>query len=134
MDFESMLDNIYENLEQKQKKKLVLPKLEISNSTTNTYWKNVKKLLQTINRGPDHFVNYMNKEIGQTNWVSSSKSDGLVIIGKVNKNKIINVIQNYMKEYVICKSCNSVNTVLEKNNVIRKYELICNDCKCKYII
>ena len=103
MDFESMLDNIYENLEQKQKKKLVLPKLEISTSTTNTYWKNVKKFLQTINRGPNHFIEYMNKEIGQTNWVSSSKSDGIVIIGKVNKNKIVTLIQNYTKEYVILK-------------------------------
>lgn len=134
MDFESMLDNIYDNLECKNKNKLVLPKIDLNISSTNTYWKNIKKFLRTIKRGPDHFVMIMNKEVGETNWVSSSKSDGVVIIGKVKKEKIILTIQSYMKNYVICNTCNSINTKLEKNNVIRKYQLYCNDCNCNYTV
>ena len=82
MDFTNMIDTIYDQLEDSTSNKLVLPNPVIEISTTNTYWKNIKKILQTINRPPDHFVDYMNKEIGNVNWLSSSKSDGLVIIGK----------------------------------------------------
>lgn len=134
MSFESMLDEVYNNLELKKKKKLVLPKLDINVSTTNTYWKNIKPFLKTIKRGPEHFVLKMNHNVGETNWVSSSKSDGVVIIGKIKKAKIISFIQNYMKTYVMCNSCNSINTELNKNNSIRKYQLLCKDCKCCYTI
>jgi len=134
MSFESMLNEVYDNLENKQKNKIILPKLDINISTTNTYWKNIKQFLKTIKRGPEHFIIKMNHNIGETNWVSSSKSDGIVIIGRVKKDKILSFIQNYMKTYVVCNICNSVDTELNKNNTIRQYQLKCNCCKSNYTV
>jgi translation initiation factor 2 subunit 2 len=128
MDFNEMLDEIYDNLETSTRNKLVLPKLEINVTTTNTYWKNIKQVLKKIKRGPDHFVSLMNKEISDTNWLSGSKSDGVVIIGKIKKEKIISFIQNYIQNYVFCSVCKSTDTILKKNQSIRKYQVICSSC------
>lgn len=134
MEFQNMLDNIYDQLGEATSKKLVLPNPVIETSTTNTYWKNIKKILQTINRPPDHFVDYMNKEIGNVNWMSSSKSDGLVMIGKYKKQKISNLLCNYMNQYVICNICSSSDTTISKNKNIKGYRLYCKKCVSQYNI
>tara|TARA_A100001037_G_C14952475_1_gene545626 strand:+ start:202 stop:606 length:405 start_codon:yes stop_codon:yes gene_type:complete len=134
MDFTNMIDTIYDQLEDSTSNKLVLPNPVIEISTTNTYWKNIKKILQTINRPPDHFVDYMNKEIGNVNWLSSSKSDGLVIIGKYKPAKINGLLYNYVKQYVICNICNSYNTTISKNKHIKGYQLYCKKCLSQYNI
>ena len=128
MDFNKMLDDIYSNLEEQTRVKLVLPKLDINVTTTNTYWKNVKAMLKTLKRGPDHFVSLMNNEVGDTNWLTGSKSDGLVILGKVKKEKIVTFLQNYIQKYVFCSVCKSHKTTIEKNNSLRKYQVICQNC------
>lgn len=129
-----MLNYVYDNLDQKKENKLILPKINMTTSTTNTYWKNVKKFLQTINRNPDHFVNFLNKEIGNVSWLTSSKSDGIVIIGKIKKEKIISNIQFYIKNYVICRICKSHNTFISKNTSSRLNELNCNKCNSIYTL
>ena len=134
MEFENMLDEIYNNLESKNKDKLILPNLDINITTTNTYWTNIKAFLKTIKRGPDHFVSVMNVEVAPTNWKTGSKSDGVVIIGKVRKPRIISFVQNYMKKYVVCNICKSLDTVLEKNTSIRVTQLRCKNCHSVYTI
>jgi translation initiation factor 2 subunit 2 len=128
MDFNSMLDEIYDNLEDQTRVKMVLPKPDINITTTNTYWKNVKPTLKSIKRGPDHFVSLMNLQVGETNWISGSKSDGVVIIGKIKKDKIVRFLQDYIKKYVFCSVCKSSDTSLSKNNTLRKYQVVCNNC------
>ena len=134
MEFENMLDEIYNNLDNKTKDKLILPNLDINITTTNTYWTNIKTFLKTIKRGPDHFVSVMNVEVATTNWKTGSKSDGVVIIGKVKKARIMSFVQNYMKKYVVCNICKSLNTVLEKNTTIRVNQIRCKQCNSVYTI
>ena len=135
MDFDQMLDNVYVELEKTyEKKKLVISKPEIDTSTTNTYWRNIKKILRQINRNPDHFVDYLNKEIGNVNWLSNSKSDGLVIIGKYRKDKINELLKKYLNNYVVCNSCKTSNSSLVKDSNIKKYKFICKNCKSSYYV
>ena len=135
MDFSEMLDNVYSNLDSSSsnKSKLILPKIELSNSTTNTYWK-PKKLLKQINRDPKHFSSFLNMEIGNVTWKSSSISDGLVMIGRIKKDKIQDSVQRYIKTYVICNICKSYKTDLDKNKNTRLLELICKDCNSVYTV
>jgi len=130
-----MLDNVYCNLDSSScsKTKLILPKIELTSSTTNTYWK-PKKLLQLINRDPQHFVTFINNEIGNVTWKSSSISDGLVMIGRIKKNKIQDCVHRYIKQYVICNICKSSKTDLDKNKNTRLIELKCRDCKSVYTV
>ena len=135
MNFESMLDSVYKDLEKTfVNKKLVVAKPEIIISSTNTYWKNIKKILKQINRDPDHFLIYLNNEINNVNWLTNSKSDGLVIIGKYKKDKINNLLKKYITTYVICSSCNTSYSYLIKDKTIKKYKFICNNCNSTYFV
>ena len=135
MEFLEMLNNVYFTIESSKntKSKLILPKIELTNSTTNTYWK-PKKLLKSINRDPYHFSSFLNKEIGNVTWQSSSISEGLVMIGRIRKNKIQDCVQRYIKTYVICNICRSYKTNLDKNKNTRLLELICTECKSNYSV
>lgn len=134
MDFNTMLDNVYCELESKtvQSHKLVLPVPTIIINGSNTHWTNVKKILILINRPPEHFVEYFNHQIGSTNWISSSKSDGLIIVGKHKIKQITQHTHEYIKKYVICTSCSSIDTVMEKNKLLRSYNIKCCKCNSNY--
>ena len=134
MDFNTMLDDIYSQLNDNKSKKTIVPNPVIITSTTNTYWKNIKQILKTINRPPDHFLTFINNELAETNWKTQSKSDGLVIIGKFRIDKIKKVLQKYILTYVLCNSCKSMHTSISKNKTLRTYELKCSSCLSQYTI
>jgi len=134
--FEEMLDNVYSQLTEMSQpnRKLVIPSPVIEVSTTNTYWKNIKKILMVIDRPPDHFVEFLNKELKTGNWVSDSKSDGLVLIGKFKIAQITAVLQEYVKRYVVCNICKSLETKLEKSKELRCYRVECTKCNSTYVV
>ena len=135
-NFNDMLNEVYDELEAltSNTSRLVIPNPVIEKSTTNTYWKNVKKILQSINRPPEHFIEFLNKELKTGDWISASKSDGIVMIGKFTSNQIMHVISNYVKKYVVCIICNSTDTILDKNKDLRSYYVACNKCKSQQVI
>ena len=47
-NFDVMLDNIYDNMNKKKDEKIILPKLNIEITTTNTFFKNIKDILKTL--------------------------------------------------------------------------------------
>ncbi len=139
VEFNKMLDIVYNNISEHNNKlqnsqKMVVPNPVIEYSTTNTYWKNVKKILMTINRSPEHFIDFIQTEMKTGEWISSSKSDGIVLIGKFKIDKIMHVLQDYIKKYVICNICNSSNTILDKNKDLRLYMIKCNKCNSTYSV
>ncbi len=138
VEFNKMLDIVYNNIDNKTKcfnsQKLVVPNPVLEYSTTNTYWKNVKKILMVINRSPEHFIDFINTEMKTGEWMSGSKSDGIVFMGKFKMDKIMHVLQLYIKKYVICNICNSSNTILERNKDLRSYMINCNKCNSKYSV
>ena len=136
MSFELRLEELYNNLHSEDSvDKLVLPKPNIEVTTTNTYWHNVKDFLKTVNRPPKHFIDFLSHELGvDVNQKSSSLSNGLILIGKQKPQKIIPLIEKYMKEYVVCKYCNSYKSKVSRDDNIRKYIFICKSCNSTYSI
>jgi translation initiation factor 2 subunit 2 len=134
--FEEMLTKVYSQLGElnQPQRKLVIPAPVIEASTTNTYWKNIKKILMVIDRPPDHFVEFLNKELKTGNWVSESKSDGLVLIGKFKIAQITAVLQEYVKRYVVCNICKSLETKLDKSKELRCYRVECTKCNSSYVV
>ena len=130
--FDSMLDNLYSNLNTQNNDKLILPNLIINVTTTNTFFKNAKDILKTLKCNPEHYIKYMNKELGSVNWVSGSKKDGLVIKGKIQKKRIQLLLQEYIKKYICCNICKSLNTKIIKEKKINY--IYCNICFSKTAI
>lgn len=135
--FEEMLVELYNNLDQNNDIfKISLPEPIIIKNGSNIIWKNVKDFLRITKRPPDHFLNFLRKEGNVViNWISESKSDGLIFSQKkIRSDFLIDQMKLYLKEYVICKSCKSINTYIEKDKQIRKYNFICKNCDNQYFI
>jgi translation initiation factor 2 beta subunit (eIF-2beta)/eIF-5 len=134
--FDEMLNNLYMNLECKKNNfTMVLPEPILIKSGYKTIWKNIKEFLRMFNRHPDDFSNFVNtKTISKVLWISDSKSDGCIFQDKTKKEYVYELMKRYIKEQIVCKSCDSVNTTITKNKDLRKYNFICGDCKNEYII
>ena len=131
ISFNKMVDNAYQLMEINKKKKIILPNMDIEIESNRLYWKNVECFLKLINRCPDHFLNFLKYEFNNKdiNWLSAlSIKDGLIIHQKYPKLKALkDMINKYIEIFVICSSCNSYNTLLNKF-ISKKYQFICSDC------
>jgi translation initiation factor 2 beta subunit (eIF-2beta)/eIF-5 len=136
MNFNIMLDEAYNCLELKKNNKLIIPTLIIEKIPTRLYWSNTTKLLEVINRSPEHIINFLKSELAnkEINWFSNNINDGLIIHDKKIKKEVLsNLILKYVNMYVICSSCKSSDTILNKYNS-KKYEFECENCKMTKII
>lgn len=135
--FDNMLTELYDNLDQNNEIIAVtLPEPKLQKSGTNFIWKNVKEFLKLTNHHPDHFITYLNKNYNfQANWITDSKSDGMIFNHKkITIANIYDYMKNYLKSYVICKSCKSYNSNLVKDQTIRKYNFVCLNCNNTYYV
>ena len=133
--FEDMLNFLYSNMESNESTKLVLSRPILDKSSGKSIWKNTKAYLISINRNPDHFLNFMNKETnGNSNWVSSHKSDGMVFSINMKSDKLASLMQKYITNYVICKQCGNHDSVMERDTGLRKYKLVCNSCHSEHYL
>ena len=41
---------------------------------------------------------------------------------------------NYVKYCVLCKQCSNMKTFLKRDKDVKKFKLICNNCKTNYYI
>ena len=136
MSFNIMLDEAYALLDTKINNKLIIPSLLTEKTPTRLHWLNTIDLLNSINRSPDHLINFLKSELAnkEINWFSGDFNDGLIIHGKrIKKEEISALILKYVNFYVICSSCKCSNTILNKYNS-KKYEFECCNCKMTKII
>jgi translation initiation factor 2 subunit 2 len=134
--FEDMLDNLYSNLDlKKSNSRIVLPEPILIKNGRKTLWKNPNKFLSLFERNHTDFTNFINAETNATiNWISDKVSDGCVFSTKVKKEYIYELVKKYVNERVICKSCKSMDTVLERIQELRKYNFKCNNCNNELIL
>lgn len=109
--YEKMLENVYQNLPEKQKKK---ERLEVPNFTSfvegrTTIIKNFKQVADTLRRNPQHMVKYMTRELG-----TPINLDGKRAIAKsrIRRSQLDSALDGYVKEYVICNECGKLDTKL----------------------
>lgn len=130
-DFNKIADELYQYIKKdKQVQSLRLPTIETEILPTRLHWKNVKEFLKLIQRDPDHFMDFLKKEIPDknSNWYSGSKSDGLIIHGKYLKPILVKDLAiKYVNNFVVCPSCKQVSTQMNKFGA-KKYEFECNEC------
>jgi translation initiation factor 2 subunit 2 len=134
--FEDMLDDLYNNLDlKKSNPRIVLPEPILIKSGHKTIWKNPNEFLVIFNRNQNDLSNFINSETNATiNWISESVLDGCIFSSKVKKDYIYELFKKYVNERVICKSCKSLDTILERNQELRKYNFKCNNCNNELIL
>jgi translation initiation factor 2 subunit 2 len=122
-----LLDNVISKINiNEDKKKILIPILSKQNKII--IWDNFDNTCVIINRNKDKV--FLETELNVVTSINSKNQ--LLIRGIYNIKQIQSILKSFIKEFVICRSCNRINTELTKNN--RLLSITCNDCKSQYYI
>lgn len=120
-----MLDRLYLSLPEqtKTKERFEMPKVESFTQGQKTIIKNSSALVKAVHREEKHLMKFLTKELA----VPASTSEGRIILtGKFSEGQIRNSIENYIKEFVLCKECGKPDTKFKEMQGIKM--LKCEAC------
>ena len=138
LDLNYLIDRAYNILKKEQKNKKNFTKPIIVNHNRKSYITNFINFCESINRLPEDVRKFISKDINvDTSFVTENNlednnNSGLKLNNYYKSAQIMNTITNYMKQYVLCDSCKSGNTEIEK--IERINYIICGTCKSKKAI
>ena len=115
-EYEEMLEGIYKKVKQvsdKEGKRFEIPKVQGAFEGKKTILVNFFQIADHIRRNHDHFQKFILKELA-----TSGHRDGerLVLNIRVPSSKINQKIEEYTKEFVLCRECKKPDTELVKEN------------------
>ncbi len=108
-NYEKMLEQAYEKVKQIDRSgaRFEIPKVQGHFEGRKTLLTNFFQIALHIRRNPEHFQKFILKELA----VSGHKDqDRLVLNMKVPSAKINQKIEQYVKEFVLCKECRKPDT------------------------
>jgi translation initiation factor 2 subunit 2 len=91
-----------------------------------TVFINFNETCEKMNRQKDHLIAYLTGELGTS--ASIQDCGGLVLKGRYLSKGIENVLRKYIKEYVLCKTCKSAKTELQKDSFSKLLFIYCFRC------
>lgn len=130
-----LIDRFYQKYEKstgktdvKSQKHNIKP-LQIKIENRKTCIQNFVEICDLLKRNKLDIEKYIKDELNVETAISSS---GLILSNTYNRDRIEPILRNYIKKYVQCYLCKSLNTKLEKENRINY--LKCNDCHANSVI
>jgi translation initiation factor 2 subunit 2 len=129
MDYESLLDKIYEKMPKKNETadRFKVPAAEIEIVGPKTLFKNFAQIITVLRRDPNHLAKFLSRELAVPN---SIQGNNLFFQGKVGKDILQRKLNDYIKEFVYCKECGEPDTKLAKEGKI--LYMICEACGAKH--
>ena len=114
MDYEKMLERGRKRLpaEMLEKARFEIPKVEGHIQGNRTVISNFHQLAQALRRDIDHLTKYILKELAAPGELTNT---ALILGTKVPSTRINDKIEQYMKEFVICRECGKPDTKLGRD-------------------
>ena len=130
MEYEKLLEEAYEKVKQvsgKNNGRFETPKIEGYFEGKKTILTNFFQIANHLRRNPEHLQKFLLKELA-----TSGQKDGerLVLNNKVPSTKINQKVEEYVKEFVLCKECKKPDTELVKED--RLTFIHCLACGAKH--
>ncbi|OUM52896.1 hypothetical protein BVG19_g2129 [[Candida] boidinii] len=91
-----------------------------------TMFANIQEIATVLQRNPEHIIQFLFAELGTSGSIDGQKR--LIMRGRFQPKHIENVLRRYIGEYVICKTCKSMNTELKRESANRLHFLVCKAC------
>jgi len=111
--------------------KLILKPPQVARiGTKRTSFTNFGEICKSLKRQEKHLHQYLLAELGTNGSIDINSA--LIIKGRFQQKQIESVLRSYIKEYVICKTCRSADTNLQKEE--RLTVLFCNNCRSRYFV
>ena len=115
MNYEELLDEAYKKVKRidTSSSRFEIPKIEGHFEGKKTILTNFFQIASHIRRKPEHFQKFMLKELAAS---GQKEGDRLILNIKVPSPKINKKIEQYAKEFVLCKECKKPDTELIKED------------------
>ncbi len=128
MNYEELLDKAYEKLPKvkDQGERFEIPQVEIAIQGRQTIFRNFTQVAQTLRREPRHLLKYLTKELAAPGNIDGQRA---IIQTKVPRNTMQAKLNNYVRDYVVCKECKRPDTKIIKEGRITF--LKCEACGAK---
>ena len=130
-DYEKLLDEAYKKVKQINvfSDRFEIPKVQGHFEGRKTILTNFFQIASHIRRKPEHFQKFILKELAAS---GQKEGDRLVLNLKVPSAKINQKIEQYVKEFVLCKECGKPDTELIKED--RLSFVRCLACGAKHSV
>lgn len=130
-DYEKLLNEAYANVKQvsASSERFEIPKIEGYFEGKKTILTNFYQIADYMRRNPEHFHKFILKELAAA---GQREGDRLILNIKVPSAKINQKIEEYLKEFVICRECGKPDTEIIKSD--RLSFLRCFACGAKHPI
>jgi translation initiation factor 2 subunit 2 len=131
--YEELLDRVFgilkannPELTGERRRTTLKPPQVAREGTKKTVFTNFMDLCRSMNRNPEHLQAYLLAELG-----TSGSQDGqqrLIMKGRFLPKAFEGCLRRYMNEYVLCNSCKSPDTLLDRDSSSRIMFLRCQQC------
>ena len=129
-NYEDLLNNAYSKIKQSESKdRFEIPKIEGHFEGKKTILTNFFQIASYIRRNPEHFQKFILRELAAS---GQKEGDRLVLNMTVPSAKINQKIEQYVKEFVLCKECGKPDTELSKED--RMSFIKCLACGAKHSV
>ena len=116
-NYEDLLNSAYDKVKSidTSSERFELPKIEGHFEGKKTILTNFFQVASHLRRNPEHFQKFMLKELAAS---GQKEGDRFILNIKVPSTKINEKIEQYAKEFVLCKECGKPDTELVKEDRI----------------
>ncbi|HIG95140.1 MAG: Translation initiation factor 2 subunit beta [archaeon GW2011_AR13] len=130
-NYEDLLNSAYEKVKQidTSGERFEIPKIQGHFEGRKTILTNFFQVASHIRRDPEHFQKFILKELAAS---GQREGERLVLNIKVPSAKINPKIEQYVKEFVLCKECGKPDTELVKDE--RLTFINCLACGAKHSV
>ena len=103
----------------------------IFNEGNKTFIKNFKAIVEKVGRNQKHFLKFIVNEVGTAASIDE-QSGRASLTGAFNRSTIGETIDNYIREFVICRTCGKPDTVIVKED--RQSMIQCHACGARHSV
>ncbi len=127
-EYEKLLEQAYKEVKQAEAgKRFEIPKIEGHFEGKKTILTNFFQIASYMRREPEHFQKFILKELAAS---GQKEGDRLILNIIVPSEKINQKIEQYAKEFVLCKECGKPDTEILKED--RLTYIHCLACGAKH--
>ena len=131
MTYEKLLEQAYSKVKQVKGtgERFEIPKVDGHYQGKKTILTNFFQIATHIRRKPEHFQKFLLRELATS---GNTEGDKLILNNKIPREKIDQKIEQYVKEFVLCKECGKPDTEITKED--RLSFVRCLACGAKHSV
>ncbi|MFB6075852.1 MAG: translation initiation factor IF-2 subunit beta, partial [Candidatus Aenigmatarchaeota archaeon] len=109
MEYKDLLNRAQEKADKEnlQDTRFKLPEIDILNEGNKTIVKNFSNITDSLRRDSGHLLKFFQRELATPGQIINNR---LILERKLNKERIMDKLEEYVNKYVLCPACNKPDT------------------------